>query len=267
MQKGKTIEEPKLPQANPHKNICRGYIRVSTDAQADEGISLEDQERKIRAWAAYHEFEVAGIYADKGITGTKLDKRYQLQKLRDDIQAGEVLIAFDISRIARNTIDFLQLVKELDQKGCHIFVITGNLESLTNTGKLMIGILSLIAEFEARSTQEKVKSALALKKEKGERVGRIPYGYMASNGAGSDLIENPEEHKTLELIRQLREDQNLSYEKIANYLTSIGTPPPNKSQKWCHKSISRFYNREPVVTKGKSLPAHLLLQNNVANAQ
>jgi DNA invertase Pin-like site-specific DNA recombinase len=257
MQKNSMIQEPKLPEAHPHKNICRGYVRVSTNQQADDGISLEDQEIKIRKWADYHEFTLAEIYADKGITGTKLDKRYKLQKLRDDIRPGEVLIAYDISRIARNTIHFLELVRELDQKGCHIYVITGNLESLTNTGKLMIGILSMIAEFEARNTQEKVKSALELKKEKGERVGRIPYGYVASNGKGSDLIEVPEEQAALSRIRELRDTENLSYEKIALVLIAENYDPPGKSKQWTYNAVSRNYNRSTVITKGRSLPSHV----------
>lgn len=246
------FEDRALPRPNECTKMCHAYIRVSTAKQAKNGVSLEDQERKIRGWADLHEFKIVQVYADKGISGTKLEKRDELEKLRKNIKEGEVLVAYDISRIARNTADFVNIVRELDKKGCHIFIIKDNLESLTSIGKLMMTILSGLAQFEAEQIQEKVKSALDLKKEKGERVGRIPLGWKASGGPGSELVEVPEEQETIRIIRRLREEENLSYEKIGMELDRLGIPTPGKSERWSHVAVSRIYKRKNVITKGRS---------------
>lgn len=257
------IKDPALPKPDECNKICHAYIRVSTSKQAKNGISIEDQERKIRGWADLHEFKIADVYIERGMSGTKLEKREELERLRKTIREGEVLVAYDISRIARDASDFLNLVKELGRKGCHIFIIKDNVESLTSTGKLMMTVLSGLAEFEADMIKDKVKSSLELKKEKGERIGRIPLGWKAAGGPGSELVEIPEEQEVIKLIRILREEDKLSYEKIGRELDLRKIPTPGKSKNWSAMTVSRIYKRQNVITKGRAENSHVAAQRQI----
>ena len=87
-----------------------GYVRVSTEQQASEGVSLEAQAARIRAYAALNELDLAAIYTDAGLSGKRSDNRPQLQAALDHAtRIGGVLVVYSLSRLARSTRDTLAL--------------------------------------------------------------------------------------------------------------------------------------------------------------
>lgn len=262
--KTEKIEKPVAPRDEDIKwtNLCHGYVRVSTKQQADDGQSLEVQQAKIEVWCEANDLRLVKIYADKGVSGTSMDGRAQLQDLLNNIKQGETLMAYSISRLSRSSRDFLNIIYDMNMRGCRIILYNEKLDTKTPYGKFTATMFSAVAELEVSITKQRVSEALQHKIAKGEFVGRVPYGWKLSNGPGSDLIEVPEEQAVIQLIRDLREgrnekNRNYTYEKIADRLNMKGYKPSGKSKGWTHTSVARIYKREGVVTKNhnRHIPA------------
>jgi DNA invertase Pin-like site-specific DNA recombinase len=236
---------------------CYGYVRVSTKNQADEGLSLEIQRKKIEAWAVMSDYKVIKMFADEGISGTSLEGRKGLLTLLDTIQKGETLVTLAFSRLSRSSRDFLNIVHNLTTKGCRIVIINEGLDTSSPYGRFTATMFSAVAELEAGLIKERVKDAMNMKKENGEFMGRIPYGWRLTDGPGSDLTEVEEEQAIITYIKELRDGKHsngvqLPYSKISRILNDKNISPSGKSKEWTHTSVSRIYNRKEVITKGRS---------------
>lgn len=234
---------------------CYGYVRVSTKKQEDEGMSMETQDRKIRSWADINDYEVVHIYHESG-TGKSLEHRKEFLELFNILKPGETLVVFAFSRLARSTRDFLHIVEHLNARGCRIVVIKEGLDTTTPHGMFAATMFSAIGQLEASMISDRVKDNMKVKKEKGEFVGRVPYGWKLSDGAQSDLIEIPEEQAVIKRMKEMRQQVNekgklMSYEKIAKVLNEEKIKPTGKSKEWTHTSVSRIINRGEVITKGR----------------
>ena len=174
---------------------CYGYIRVSTKKQEEEGMSLEVQEKKIRAWAVTQDLEIAEIFKDEGISGKNIEHRPGLISVLERIKTGETLVVMAFSRLSRSARDFLNIADELDGRGVRIAVMKEKFDTTDAYGRFTATMFSALSQLEREITSDRVKDCMAVKKEKGEFVGRIPFGWRLSNGPQSDLEEIPEEHR------------------------------------------------------------------------
>lgn len=234
---------------------CYGYIRVSTTKQVDEGLSLENQEEKIRAWAILHDYLVVDIIADKGISAVSMDNRDGLLKLLEIIEPGEALVVHSFSRLSRNVADFLNINNQLKEKKCQLVVIKEGLDTSSPHGRFAAVMFAAIAELEVEITKERINESMKLKKKKGEFVGRIPYGWKLKDGKGTGLIEVEEEQAIISRIKEIRnkcdeKGKHTAYDTIAQILNDEKVKPPTKSKEWHHTTISRIYNRGEVNIKG-----------------
>lgn len=238
-------------------NRCYGYIRVSTKKQKDEGLSLEIQRKKINAYATMKDLDVIEIFSDEGISGKSIEGRKNLMKLLSIIQQGETFVTLTFSRLSRNVRDFLNIQFNLELKGCCLAIINEGLDTRTPYGRFTATMFSAVAQLEGDIISSRVQDAMNLKREKGEFMGRVPYGWKLSAGPGSDLIEIPYEQNVIKTIRTLRESITLqgrqwSYAKIAEKLNEDKIDPPGKSTRWGEKQVLRIYQRGPIRTKGRS---------------
>lgn len=240
-----------LKQARSTK-CCYGYVRVSTTIQVETGHSLEEQERKIRAWADLNDMKIMGIYIDKGVSGTFMFQRPEFGKMVSLIQRGDTLVANDLSRVSRNLLDIAKLMELLEERGAHAVFISDGFNTSTEMGKMMIGISSMIKQMETRQSSERITDTLALMKDKGQSLGRPPYGWTKiSTDPGSPLVEVPEEQAIISRIKQLKENGS-SFTGIAKLLTNEGiTTPSGKSLKWDHSTIKNIITRGEVAVKGR----------------
>lgn len=238
-------------------NRCYGYIRVSTKKQQNEGVSLDNQKKNIEAWALINKHEIVDILADKGISGTTIEKRPGFMKIFNILQPGETLVAYSFSRLSRTTRDCLNILHALDARGCRVVIITENLDTSTAMGQFATVMMSAVAELEVRMIKGRVKDSMDFKKSKGEFVGRPPYGWKQTGGKGSGLEKVPEQQAIIERIKIMRttfteEGKQLSYEKIAAVLNDEKIKPPGKGAYWTHSSVSRVFKQKDVKTKGRS---------------
>jgi len=148
-----------------------GYIRVSTQEQATEGVSLEAQRRRIEQWAELNEGEVEHIYEDAGISGKTISARPGLIQALEAATRGKALVVYSFSRLARSTRDMLAIGDRLTVQKADLVSISERFDTTTAAGKLMFRMLAVLAEFERDIISERTKGALAARKAQGVKLG------------------------------------------------------------------------------------------------
>lgn len=172
----------------PEPRILRAaiYLRVSTTAQAEEGVSMEYQEERCRQWAQTRGARVVQVYRDDGLSG-KDDHRPAYRRMVADLKAGafDVLVALKIDRLNRDMHDFLELGEVADQHNVDLAFVTQNFDTSTPLGRLMRNLLALFAQFERELIAERVKETMLAAAARGRHVGgRTPFGYRVRKGEG-----------------------------------------------------------------------------------
>lgn len=148
-----------------------GYVRVSTEEQAREGVSLDAQAEKIRAWAIANEYKDVEIYYDRGISGSSTKKRVGLEQALTAAGAGDAFVAYSISRIARSVRDMLDIAERLEKQGADLVSLSEKIETTSAAGKMIFRVLAVVAEFERDVISERTKMALVQARAKHGRLG------------------------------------------------------------------------------------------------
>ena len=207
-----------------HKRYAVGYVRVSTEGQKNEGVSLDMQVAKIRAYCAMNDLILIGIYGDPGISGKDINGRPGLQAVLELAERGHIghVVAYKLNRIARNTIDALEISSSLDKRGIALHSICEKLDTKSAIGRFFFAVLSALAEMERAIISENTRAALQHKKAKGERYGRTaPYGYTFRRnpyGGVFKMVPEPKEQEIIQLVVRMREGTEMSWREIARTL-------------------------------------------------
>ena len=185
-----------------------GYIRVSTEGQAVEGVSLEAQRAAITAYCTLKGFTLAQIVEDAGVSGTvPLGKRTGGALVLEAIKgkkAGAV-IAYKLDRLFRNASDCLNHTSAWDKAGVslHLIDLGGqSIDTATAMGRFFLTVIAGAAELERNLIGERTAAAMQHKKATGQRVGSIPYGYRLADN-GSDLEAHPAEQAVIAAALEL----------------------------------------------------------------
>ncbi len=162
------------------------YTRVSTAMQVD-GYSLEAQKERMRAYAAYNDFEIVGEYEDAGKSGKSIVDRDQVNRMLADIQSGKdgvsFVLVFKLSRFGRNAADVLSALQIMQDFGVNLICVEDGIDSSKDAGKLMISVLSAVAEIERENIRVQTMEGRLQKAREGRwNGGFAPYGYSLVNG-------------------------------------------------------------------------------------
>lgn len=219
-----------------------GYCRVSTQAQSKDGVSLDAQQERIRAWAMANGYKLGEIYLDAGLSGKRADNRPGLQAaLANVCKGGGALVVYSLSRLARSTKDAISIAERLDKAGADLVSLTERIDTTSAAGKMVFRMLAVLSEFERDLISERTTTALAHKQGQGERVSRhIPYGWNLA-GDGVALVENATEQVGLAFVRQLR-SEGWTLRAIAGELNSRGMPA-KQGGTWTHQSVASVLRR------------------------
>lgn len=222
--------------------VTIGYIRVSTVGQVEDGVSLEAQRERIAAWSLANGAEPGDVFVDAGLSGKRADNRPALQRALDAAcRKGAVLVVYSLSRLARSVKDTIIIAERLDKAGADLVSLSERIDTTSAAGRMLFRLLAVLAEFERDLVAERTKMALAHKRRRNERIGKVPYGRDLA-GDGVALIENPFEQQTLALIAQWRSD-GMSFRKIASELTRRAVPTKEGGTVWCHTTVARIVKR------------------------
>jgi len=185
-----------------------GYCRVSTKGQAKDGNSLEVQENSLRAAGA------SEIVID-AFTGTKAD-RPEFKKLMSSLEKGDTLIVTKLDRFARNAEDAIHIIKELVDRGVIVNILNMGIADTTPMGKLMITILSGIAEFERDMIVERTQEGKAIAKlNPNYREGRPPK-YTKTQKDHALMLLNNHTYKEVEDLTGIPKSTLVKYKRHKN---------------------------------------------------
>lgn len=198
------------------------YARVSTLLQAAEGVSLDAQVAKLRAWATANGYAVGGVFTD-ALSGTSADDRPGLQQALDRVCAERGILAVAaLSRLARSTADALNIATRLEAAGGDLYSATEAIDTSTPAGRFVFRLLSSLAELEVDMVRQRTVGALAHKRALNQRVsGKIPYGHDL--GADGILTPSPVEQAAVFQMRRWR-SEGATWSGIATRLMAAGTP-------------------------------------------
>jgi DNA invertase Pin-like site-specific DNA recombinase len=182
-----------------------GYVRVSTDRQAEQGVSLEAQEAKIRAMATVQGAELFEVIVDGGESAKNLN-RPGLQRLLALVDSGKVeaVIVAKLDRLTRSVKDLCGLLELFEKRGVALISVAESLDTASAAGRLVITIMAAVSQWEREAIGERTRDALRHKRTSGERVGNIRFGFRLSPD-GKHVEPDPSEQGVLTEIRHLRQ--------------------------------------------------------------
>lgn len=174
------------------------YTCVSTTMQID-GFSLEAQKTRMKAFCDYNDFEIVGEYEDAGKSGKSIEGRLAFTKMIDDIKLGKddvsYVLVFKLSRFGRNAADVLATFQVMQDYGVNLICVEDGIDSSKDAGKLMISVLSAVAEIERENIRVQTMEGRAQKTREGKwNGGFAPYGYKLVD---SKFIVNEEEAEAM----------------------------------------------------------------------
>ncbi|MDN0033577.1 recombinase family protein [Oscillibacter valericigenes] len=198
---------------------CYIYTRVSTSMQVD-GYSLDAQREKLRKYAEFQEMTVAGEYSDEGKSGKNIDGRPQFLQMLNDIEAGkdriDFVLVFKLSRFGRNAADVLNSLQTMQDFGVNLICVEDGIDSSKDSGKLMISVLSAVAEIERENILVQTMEGRKQKAREGKwNGGFAPYGYCLENG---ELIIAEDEAEIIRVIFDKYVNTTMGSNSIARYL-------------------------------------------------
>ena len=216
-----------------------GYVRVSTEQQVDDGISLDAQRAKIESWCSANDYELADIFVDAGISGKNMDKRAGLQSALKAIEKDVALIVYSLSRLARSTHDTLCIADTINKSGADLVSITERIDTTGAMGKMMFTLMAAFNQLERDITSERTKAALNHKKLRGEKYSPIPFGYSEIDGR---LVEVAAKAEIVANIMQKRQSGK-TLAQIAEHLNANGIRG-KKGGKWHASTVRYLLNRQ-----------------------
>jgi len=196
------------------------YIRVSTQEQAQEGYSVEEQKERLIAYCKAHDWIITDIYVDGGYSGANLN-RHAIQKLMKETQNFDVVLVYKLDRLSRSQRDTLYLIEEIFLPNKVDFVsMQGSFDTSSPFGKAMIGLLAVFAQLEREQIKERTFMGKLARAKAGlhHGAGYIPIGYNYKDGK---LIVNPYEAEHVKKIYEWYL-KGLSFQSIAARLRENG---------------------------------------------
>lgn len=197
------------------------YIRVSTEEQAREGVSLEMQTKKAAAYAELNDLDLVQTFSDEGISAKSIKGRPGLQAALAALKAGEArhLVVYKLDRLARNTVETLEMAEDLKSWGCVLHSISEKLDTDSAIGKFFFTLIASLAEMERNIIAERTASAMQSKKENGERVSlHAPIGHTFD---GDKVVADKHEAEAVAKAKHLRSTGE-TFRTISRILESEG---------------------------------------------
>ena len=252
------------------------YTRVYTSMQVD-GYSLDAQKDKLKKYAEFQGMIVAGEYSDEGKSGKNIEGRPQFLQMLKDIESGidkvEFVLVFKLSRFGRNAADVLSSLQRMQDFGVNLICVEDGIDSSKDSGKLMISVLSAVAEIERENIRVQTMEGRIQKAREGKwNGGFAPYGYSLEKG---QLFINEEEAKAIRVIFDQYVHTDMGANGLAKYLENHGIhkiPRQNGKNPLFDAALIRRILKNPVycgkiaygrrrtekVNHGKDNKIHLL---------
>ena len=225
-----------------NRMLTIGYARVSTDEQAREGVSLDQQIARIRAYATAKSLDLSDVLVDDGVSGKTLD-RPGLNEIIRLCEQGKVahVIVLKLDRLTRQTRHLLSLTEDLFlARNVELHSVSESLDTSSPHGRFVLTLFGGLAQMEREQIAERTRCALAYKRQHGQPTSHPPLGFKA-NGSKNRMIPMPAELKIVKrILDSWRRGQ--SYRTIARQLDSQGVPT-KRGGRWGSETVRKVVQR------------------------
>lgn len=199
------------------------YTRVSTAMQID-GYSLDAQKARMKAYADFNDYQIVGEYEDAGKSGKSIEGRASFCKMMEDIKSGKdgvaYVLVFKLSRFGRNAADVLSTLQVMQDFGVNLICVEDGIDSSKDAGKLMISVLSAVAEIERENIRVQTMEGRIQKAREGRwNGGFAPYGYHLIDGV---LQINEDEAPAIRTIFEQYVNTDTGANGLSKYLETHG---------------------------------------------
>ena len=256
---------PTKPQTTVIKPVKReqgvikvaAYCRVSTDMELQQN-SLDTQiEAYTRIINEHPGWELSGIYADKGITGTMVRRRTEFLRMIEDAKAGKInyILAKSISRFSRNTVDAIEYIRLLKNLGVSVYFEKEHLDTGSTASELILTILAAAAQEEILTISTNLKMGRRMRAEAGMAAWTPTYGYRLKKTHTGNKYEDKEaerwiiHEKEAKVVRRIFQEfiEGWSTTEISQHLNDDGVPTARGYGKWASMTLSRIINNEKYL--------------------
>lgn len=234
--------EIKEVETGIRKKKVAAYCRVSTDLEVQEQ-SLQSQMEAFRKVIENHpDWELAGIFADEGLTGTQSDNRLEFQRMMESARQGliDVILVKSVSRFARNTADSIKYTRELTEIGVGVYFEKEGIDTSCFASEFLLTIFAAFAQEESHSISENIKRGLRNKFKIGEVPWYTVYGYRKGW-----IIEESEAEVVRRIFKQYSQGETL--DTIVAGLNKDGIPTPRSGKKWDKGVVAEMLRNEKYI--------------------
>lgn len=239
----RVITIPATSQESPRRLRVAAYARVSSNS--------EDQKHSFAAQNAYYsrlitdnpDWELVDVYADKGITGTSVEKREDFLRMMEDCRKGRIdrILVKSSSRFARNAKESLEAVRELKALGVSVYFEEQNIDTAQASGEILTAMFAALAQRESEAISNRVRWSYQVRMRQGKfSTCRAPYGYRLVK----DHLEIDEDEAPVIRLIFDRYLAGVSMENIAKEITALGYPTRDKTPYWQLTSIQYILRNE-----------------------
>ena len=210
-----------------------GYVRVSTEDQAANGVSIGAQEARIAAYCVAMGWHVSEVVRDAGESAKSL-KRPGIATLLAQVAQGRIerIVVAKLDRLTRSVRDLSDLIELCNKHDVALVSVGETLDTSSAAGRMVVNMLGVVGQWEREAIAERTASALAHKRRSGRVYGSTPFGYARQ---GDALVPHPVEQRALRGALQM-DAAGASFREIARYLTELGVRP-HRGKEWYPASV------------------------------
>jgi site-specific DNA recombinase len=230
----------------PAARSAIAYGRVSSEGQARDGISLDAQAERLRAYAVAHGLGAIDVRIETK-TAKTIAGRPVLQEILENVRSGRVraVLVFKLDRLARNTVEALELANLLREHDCRLISLSETIDTGSAFGTFFFTVLAALAQMERDQIAERVRVVLAFKKAQGAKLGSAPTGWkkaIGEDGKLTALVRDEGGQEVLSRVRVLR-SEGRTLRAIGAILEAEAVPAPRGASRWNISTLSRLVTR------------------------
>lgn len=223
---------------------CVGYVRVSSEEQANHGVSIQAQDERIRAYGLATGRLISQVVVDAGESAKTL-RRPGITSILSEVRSSKIgtIIILKLDRLTRSVRDLADLLDLFERKNVALVSVSESLDTSTAGGRLLLNLLASVSQWEREAIGERTAFALAHKRRNRQIYGHVPFGYRSSGG---QLLPDPDEQAALSTARSMRE-RGSSLDSIGKWFDKNGFSPSQGAKSWHRVTVRQVLSSRIAV--------------------